>query len=174
MLRYDGNPATLEATVRHEIAALDPNLAIFDTRTMQQHLHDAFFLPRLAGTLFGIFGIVGLILAAVGLYGVISYSITRRTREIGIRMALGAQIGNVQRLIVRQGMLLAGIAVLIGLPAALAVAKFSASFLYGIHPYDQPTFIAVPLFLAGVALIACYLPARRASRVNPQIALRHE
>ncbi len=174
LIRSDGNPGNLEAAVRHEIAQLDPNLAIFDVRTMQQHLRDALFLPRLAGTLFGIFGIVGLILAAVGLYGVISYSVTRRTREIGIRMALGAQIGNVQRLIVRQGMLLAGIAVVIGLPLALAVAKFSASFLYGIHPWDKPTFVAVPIFLATIALAACYLPARRASRVNPQIALRHE
>jgi predicted permease len=174
LVHYQGDPAALATAVRHEIAALDPTMAVFNAETMQDHLHNALFLPRLAGTLFGVFGFVGLLLAAVGLYGVMSYSVSRRTREIGIRVALGAQIGGVQRLIVRQGMLLALIAVAVGLSAALAVAKLSASLLYGVHPYDLLTFTAAPLFLAAVALLACWIPSRRASRVDPLTALRYE
>jgi ABC-type antimicrobial peptide transport system permease subunit len=141
---------------------------------MAEHLHNALFLPRLAGTLFGVFGLVGLLLAAVGLYGVMSYSVSRRTREIGIRLALGAQMGEVQGLIVRQGMLLTLIAVAVGLAAAWAVAKLSASILYGVRPHDAATFIAVPLFLAAVAFLACWIPSRRAASVDPLTALRHE
>jgi ABC-type antimicrobial peptide transport system permease subunit len=113
-------------------------------------------------------------LAAVGLYGVMSYSVSRRTREIGIRLALGAQIGEVRRLIVRQGMLLTLIAVALGLAAAWATAKLSASFLYGVRPHDVVTFTFVPIFLAGVAFLACWIPSRRAARVDPLTALRHE
>ena len=173
LIRSD-DPANLAAVVRNQINMLDPTLAIFSAETMEQHLHNALFLPRLAGTLFGIFGLTGLILAAVGLYGVVSYSVTRRTREIGIRMALGAPIGAVQRLIVRKGMVLTAIAVALGLPAALAAAKLSSSILYGVRPHDLATFLAVPLFLCAIAWMACWLPARRASRVDPQIALRYE
>jgi ABC-type antimicrobial peptide transport system permease subunit len=100
-----------------------------------------------------------------------SYSVSRRTREIGIRLALGAPIGRVQRLIVRQGMGLTVISVGLGLPASLGVAKFSASFLYGVRPHDPLTFVAVPLFLATIAFLACWLPARRATSVDPQAAL---
>ncbi len=174
MIRYTGDSAALASAVRHEIAMLDPTLAIFNTHTMEEHLRDALFLPRLAATLFGVFGFIGLTLAAVGLYGVMSYSVSRRTREIGIRMALGAQTGAVQRLIMRQGMTLALIAVAIGLPVALTVAKLSASVLYGVRPHDVATFVSVPLFLAMVALLACWIPARRAAGVDPQIALRCE
>jgi predicted permease len=174
LVRYTGDSAALASAVRHEIATLDPTLAIFNAHTMEEHLRDALFLPRLAATLFGVFGFIGLTLAAVGLYGVMSYSVSRRTREIDIRMALGAQTGAVQRLIVRQGMTLALIAVALGLPAALAVAKLSASILYGVRPHDVATFVSVPLFLAAVALLACWVPARRAAGVDPQIALRCE
>jgi ABC-type antimicrobial peptide transport system permease subunit len=113
-------------------------------------------------------------LAVIGLYGIMSYSVSRRTREIGIRLALGAQIGSVQRLIVRQGMLLTAIAVGLGLPTALVGAKFSSSFLYGVRPHDLVTFLTVPLLLLGIALLACWIPARRASRIDPQAALRYE
>src|ERR1039458_8144400 len=130
LVRSAGSPAALAPAVRRAIHSLDPTLAIFNAETMEEHLRDALFLPRLAGTLFGIFGVVGLLLAAVGLYGVMSYSVSRRTREIGIRLALGAQTGEVRRLVVRQGMSLTLIAVALGMAAALAVAKFSASFLY--------------------------------------------
>jgi ABC-type antimicrobial peptide transport system permease subunit len=135
-------------------------------------LHDALFLPRLAGTLFGIFGFAGLLLASIGLYGVMSYSVSRRTQEIGIRMALGAQIAEVQRLIVGQGMRLAVVAVAIGLPVAFAISKFATSILYGVRPHDLATFTAVPVSLIAVALFACWIPSRRAARVDPITALR--
>jgi ABC-type antimicrobial peptide transport system permease subunit len=149
-------------------------MAIYNEATMEQYLRDALFLPRLAGTLFGIFGIVGLMLAAVGLYGGMSYSISRRTREIGIRLALGAQTGEVQRLIISQGMTLVLIAMALGLAAALAVARLFAAFLYGVRPYDLATFIAVPLFLSTVAFLACWIPSRRAAGVNPLTALHYD
>jgi predicted permease len=166
--------AGLAEAVRGEIHVLDPTLAVFSAETIDEHLHDALFLPRLAGTLFGVFGFVGLLLAAIGLYGVMSYSVSRRTREIGIRLAMGAQIGGLQRLIIRQGMLLALLAVALGLAGALGIAKLLASFLYGVRPHDLVTFIAVPLVLVAVALLACWIPARRAMRVDPLVALRHE
>jgi predicted permease len=174
VVRSAGDAAGLASAVRGEIRALDPTLAIFNAVTMEEHLRGALFLPRLAGTLFGVFGIVGLLLAAVGLYGVMSYSVSRRTREIGIRMALGAQAAGVQRLIVRQGMALTLIAVVLGLGAAFAVTKVFTSILYGVRPHDLLTFTVVPLFLAGVALLACWIPSRRAAHVDPLTALRYE
>jgi predicted permease len=174
IVRYQGDSAAVANEVRGQIHALDPAMAVYNEETMEEHLRSALFLPRLAGTLFGTFGILGLLLAIIGLYGIMSYSISRRTREIGIRIALGAQIGAVQRLIVRQGMLLTAVALVLGVPAALVLAKFSSSFLYGVHPHDLVTFLTVPLFLLGVALVACWIPARRAARVDPQSALRYE
>ncbi len=174
LVRSAGGSATLAHDVSDAVRSLDPTMAIFNIATMEEHLRDALFLPRLAATLFGVFGFIGLMLAAVGLYGVMSYSVSRRTREIGIRLALGAQIGAVQRLVVRQGMLLAFIAMALGLPMAFAAAKFSTNFLYGVQAHDLLTFTAAPLFLAAIALLACWLPARRAANVEPQTALRYE
>ena len=174
MVRSANGSAAIANAVRHEIHSLDPAMAVYNTETMEEHLRSALFLPRLAGTLFGIFGLTGLVLASVGLYGVMSYSVSRRTREIGIRLALGAQLGSVQRLIIRQGMILTAIAIAIGLPTALAAAKFSSSFLYGVRPHDLVTFTLLPLFLAVVALCACWIPARRAARVDTLSALRYE
>jgi predicted permease len=174
LVRSESDPAGIISSVRSQIHALDPAMAVYNVQTMQEHLRDAFFLPRLAATLFGVFGAIGLTLAAVGLYGVMSYSVSRRTREIGIRMALGAQAGAVQKLIVRQGMMLALIAVCIGLPASLALAQLFTSVLYGVRNNDPATFAVAALFLVTVALLACWLPARRAARVNPQIVLRAE
>jgi ABC-type antimicrobial peptide transport system permease subunit len=164
----------MEGGVRDAIHALDPAMAIFNTETMEEHLRSALVLPRLAGVLFGIFGVTGLILTAVGLYGIMNYSVSRRTREIGIRLALGAPIAAVQRLVVRQSMTLTAIAIALGVPCALALAQFATSILYGIHPHDLATFVAVPLFLAAVAALACSIPARRIARVDPQKALRYE
>jgi predicted permease len=174
LVRSASGPAALAGAVWREIHALDPALAIFNTETMEEHLRNALFLPRLAGTLFGVFGVTGLLLAAVGLYGVMSYAVGRRTREIGIRLALGAQAREVRRLIVRQGMALTLIAVALGLAAALAVAKFAASFLYGVRPHDLVTFTGVPVFLAAIAFLACWIPSRRAAKVDPMTALRHD
>jgi predicted permease len=169
-----GDSAAVANALRHQIHALDPAMAVYSAETMEEHMRKALFLPRLAGTLFGVFGFIGITLAAIGLYGVVSYSVSRRTREIGIRIALGAQVGSVQRLIVRQGMQLTAISMVLGLPAALAAAKFSRSFLYGVRPHDVLTFTVVPVLLAGIALLACWIPARRAARIDPQTALRYE
>jgi len=174
IVHFRGNASGIAGAVRGQIHDLDATMAVYNTETMQQHLRQALFLPRLAGTLFGIFGFVGLALAAIGLYGVISYSVSRRTREIGIRIALGAQLSAVRQLILRQGMTLTLIALAIGLPAAFVLAGVLGSFLYGIRPHDTITFTIVPIFLAVVAFVACWVPALRATRVNPQSALRYE
>jgi predicted permease len=174
LVRYGGEAGALAAAVRREIHSIDPTLAVFNVETMEEHLRDALFLPRLAGWLFGVFGLLGLSLAAVGLYGVMNYWVSRRTREIGIRLALGAQIGGVERLIVRQGMALTAIAMVPGLAAAWVVTKLFTSVLYGVPPHDWAIFTMVPLFLAAVALLACWLPSRRAAGTEPLVALRHE
>jgi predicted permease len=174
MVRTAGNPASMEPAVRRQIYALDRSMAIYNEETMQEHIQAAYFLPHLAASLFGTFGFIGLLLAAVGLYGVMSYSVSRRTREIGIRMALGAKPGTVERLILRQGMVLTLIALVLGWPAAWMLAKMASSFLYGIQPHDALTFTIIPPFLAIVALVACYIPARRAASIDPMQALRSE
>jgi predicted permease len=166
--------SALESAVRQEIHWLDPAMATFNELTMEEHLRDALFLPRLAATLFGVFGVSGVLLAAVGLYGVMSYAVSRRTKEIGIRMALGAQVAGVQKMIVRQGMRLAAIAVGLGIVAALAVARLFAAFLYGVRTDDALTFVSVPVLLGVVVLVASWIPARRAARVDPMVALRWE
>jgi predicted permease len=169
-----GNPASALESVQGQIHALDPQLAIFNEETMQEHVRTAFFLPRLAAMLFGTFGFIGLVLAAVGLYGVMSYAVSRRTREIGIRMALGAKPGTVERMVLRQGMVITLIAVVLGWPVAWMLARVAASFLYGIQPHDALTFAVVPPFLVVIALVACWIPARRAAAINPMQALRME
>jgi len=174
IVHSEGDTANLLSAIRQQIHALDPAMAVYNVETIEEHISSAFVLPRLAGTLFGVFGFIGLVLATIGLYGVMSYAVSRRTREIGIRIALGAQLAAIQRLILRQGMILTVIALALGLPAALAVAKLFNSFLYGVRPHDIVTFTLVPIFLATVALIACWLPARRAARVDPQTTLRYE
>ena len=172
MLRYEGDAGALASAVRGVIHAQDASLAVFNTQTMEEHMRDALFLPRLLSTLFTVFGSIGLLLASVGLYGVMSYAVSQRTKEIGIRMALGAQASGVQALVVRGGMKLALLSVLLGLPIALGTARLATSMLYGVRPYDLPIFTLVPVLLLLVALLACWIPSRRASRVDPMIALR--
>ena len=174
LVRFAGDPSALSKAVRAEIHALDPSLAIFNVTSMQEHLSEALFLPKLAGTLFGIFGVLGLSLASIGLYGVISYWVSRQTREFGIRLAIGARIGEVQRLVIRQGMTLTVVALVPGLAIAWASAKLLTSFLYGVPGHDTVTFASVPVFLLAVAFLACWIPARRAAKVDPSTALRHE
>jgi predicted permease len=174
LVRTAGDPNALREPIRRQIHALDPSMAIFNEETMDEHIRNAYFFPRLAATLFGVFGGMGLALAIVGLYGVIGYSVSRRTREFGIRIAMGARPGTVERLVLHQGLILALIAVALGWPAAWMLAKLSSSFLYGIQPHDALTFAAVPFVLIAVALAACWIPARRAARVDPMVALRSE
>jgi predicted permease len=168
------NPRRLERAVRAEIAALDPSLAIFNIETMQEHVNKALLIPRVCATLLSVFGVVGLTLAAIGLYGVMSYSVRRRTREFGIRMALGARRADVLSAILRHGLLVTGIGLSIGLALALSSSRFAASFLYGISATDLVTFTLVPLVLLAVTLVAILLPARRAAQIAPTTALRYE
>jgi predicted permease len=169
-----GHPAAMGEAVRQQIHALDPGMAVFNEETMEEHVRSAFFLPHLSAILFGVFGGIGLVLATVGLYGVMSYGVSRRTREIGIRIAMGAQPGTVEGLVLRQGLVLTLIAVALGWPAAWMLSKLAASFLYGIQPHDLLTFAFVPPFLTAVALVACWIPARRAACIDPMQALRTE
>jgi len=174
MVRYEGDVSVLTRAMEQEIHAVDPQLAIFNTKTIEEHMHDALFLPRLVSALFVVFGVSGVLLAAIGLYGVMSYVVSRRTKEIGVRMALGARSQQVQAMVVEGGMRLALIAVLVGIPLALAAARLTGSLLYGIKPWDLMTFVTVPLLLVAVSLAACWVPSRKASRVDPMEALRIE
>jgi predicted permease len=169
-----GDPAALTEPLRRQVYALDPAMAVYNEETMDEHIRTAYSLPRAAATLFGVFGGIGLVLAAVGLYGVMSYGVSRRTREIGIRMAMGARRETVERLIVRRGIILTAIALALGWPLAWMLSKMVSSFLYGIQPHDVVTFVVAPLILAGIALVASWIPARRAATVNPTEALRAE
>src|SRR5579863_164267 len=172
IVHTQGNPAALSEAVRKQVYALDPAMAIYNEETMEEHVRTAYFLPRLAATLFGVFGGIGVLLAAIGLYGVMSYAVSRRTREIGIRMALGAKPGTVERMVLRQGLVLTLIAVALGWPAAWMLARLATSFLYGIQAHDAFTFAIAPPLLLAIALAACWIPARRAASVDPMQALR--
>src|SRR5262249_1111861 len=143
-------------------------------KTLQTHSGVPLFLDRIAVTFLSAFGLLALALAAIGLYGVMAYSVAARTREIGIRMALGAQTGDVLKQGIKQGMILAVIGVAIGLGGAFAFTRLMESLLYGVSATDSLTFTLVSLLLVAVALLACYIPARRATKVDPMIALRYE
>jgi len=169
-----GNPAALFEPLRRAVFAIDPTMAIYNEETMDEHIRTAYFLPHLAAILFGVFGVIGVVLATTGLYGVMTYAVSRRTREIGIRMALGARPGAVEQLFLRQGLVLTLIALALGWPAAWMVSRVVQSFLYGVQPHDTFTFAVVPVALALVSLLACWIPARRASMVDPARTLRAE
>jgi predicted permease len=168
------DPRGLARPVRDQIAALDPNMAVFNTETMQEHVNKSLLLPRMSAWLLGIFGAVGLTLAGVGLYGVMSYSVRRRTREIGIRMALGARPAAVLRMVLRRGLVLTGVGLAIGLAIAVGLGRCTASLLYGISGTDLPTFVIVSAVLIAAAIVAIVVPACRAARVEPATALRHQ
>jgi putative ABC transport system permease protein len=174
IVRTSGNPLDYLPAVRGEVAALDKNLPLYDVKTMRQHLGLALLPVRLAGSVLGVFGVVALIMAAAGIYGVMAYSVAQRTREIGVRMALGASAGAVLRLVTRQGMKLTLAGMAIGLAVSLALTRLIKVMLFGVSATDPLTFIVVPLSLIMVALLACWIPARRAARVDPMVALRVE
>jgi ABC-type antimicrobial peptide transport system permease subunit len=167
-------PASLIGSLRREIQTLEPNLPVPNIQTMTDTIGRSLYTARMGAWLLAAFGGLALLLAAIGIYGVLSFSISRRTREMGIRLALGAEARDVFRLVVRDGMLLVGIGVTIGLMGGLAGARSLASFLYGVPTSDLPIFAAMTIILAAVALVACVIPARRAMRVNPIAALRYE
>jgi putative ABC transport system permease protein len=174
LLRTETDPHSLVSAARAEVHALDKDLPIYEVRTLDQYFSEAVAHPRFNGLLLTVFACVALILTTIGLFGVMSYSVTQRTHEIGIRTALGAQSRDVLKLVVKQGMTLALIGVAIGLITSLALTRLMKSLLFGVGATDPATFVSVALLLTCVALLACYVPARRATKVDPMIALRCE
>ena len=174
LLRTGGDPAGYAPQVRQTIRDIDPALAVFAVRTMETHLSQALFFPRAAAFLFGLAGCMGLLIATIGIYGVISFSVASETRELGIRMALGARRGQVLGKVLQQGLTLTIAGCAIGLALSLALSRVAASLLYGVSPTDMPTFLAVPVLLLLIALVACLVPARRAASLDPIRALRYE
>jgi putative ABC transport system permease protein len=166
--------ASMTTALRGAIAALDKDQTIWQTRTLDQLVAQAVAGRRFNMVLLGLFAALALVLAALGIYGVMAYSVTRRTHEIGVRIALGAQVSDVLRLVIGQGMTLAGIGVLLGLAGAFAVTRAIRSLLYNVSATDPITFFGLALLLAGIAFVACYIPARRAAKVDPMVALRYE
>jgi len=173
-VRTAGNPTSIAGEVRGAIAGIDKNLPVDKVTTLSELVDRSLNQVALITGLSSLFGVLAMLLAGVGLYGVMSYAVARRTNEIGIRMALGARGGDVLGLVVGHGikLILAGVA--IGIATALPLARFLGSLLYGVKPTDPLTFIVVSLTLTVVALLASYIPARRATKVDPMVALRHE
>jgi putative ABC transport system permease protein len=174
VVRTASDPLALAAVVRREAQALDSAAPVWDVSTVEQALSQEVAQPRFNLILLGLFAVVALLLAAVGIYGVLANAVRQRTHEMGIRLALGARPGAVFRLVIRQGMWLAGVGIVIGLSGAFALTRYLESLLYEVRPTDPLTFGGVALLLLGVALLACWMPARRATKVDPMVALRSE
>jgi predicted permease len=174
MIRTQGDPRALAAAVRQQVWSVDKNAPIADVKTMDTVVAESVAAPRFRALLLAAFGGLGLLLAMVGVYGVISYAVTQRTREIGVRIALGARPRDVMRLVLGESMILAAIGIGVGTVGALALAKILESLLYEIKPRDPVTFVAVAIAVAAAAAAACYVPARRAMRVDPMVALKYE
>jgi ABC-type antimicrobial peptide transport system permease subunit len=160
--------------VRAIVAQADNNLPLFDVRTQTQQIEQMLYQERLMARLSSFFAILALILACMGLYGLLSYEVARRTRELGVRMALGAQKHELMRLVVRRGLSLALAGAIVGIGASMAITRLMASLLYNVRPDDPATFAGVSILLVLVAFAACSIPARRAMRIDPIVALREE
>jgi predicted permease len=173
-LRITGNPDGMVASVRHAVAELDKNLPIFNVRTLAEQVEASLVPERMLSVLSSFFGLLALLLAGIGLYGVMAYRVARRTREIGIRMALGAKRGSVLTLVLRESLWLVSIGLSLGLGTAVWATRVISSMLYGISASDPVTLLSVSLMMTAVALLASYLPALRATRVDPVIALRYQ
>jgi ABC-type antimicrobial peptide transport system permease subunit len=173
-IRTNGDPMALVASVKRTIASIDPDQPISDIKTMDQWLDEEVASRQVQTTLLGGFAALALILACIGIYGVLAYVVTQRTQEIGVRVALGADAGTIFLAVARQGMGLAGIGIALGVAASLAVSTVLQSLLFDVKPSDPTTYLAASAVFALVALLACYIPARRAAKVDPLVALRYE
>jgi predicted permease len=173
-LRSQNNPSTVMSALRRDLRELDPALPLAKIRTMDEVMAAAQSRPRFLTLLLTLFASVALILAAVGIYGVISYSVAQRTKEFGVRMALGAQRGDVLGIVLGRGMVLTLVGIGIGLVGAFTLTRFLSTLLFGVTPTDPVTFVVVSVLLAAVACLASYIPARRATKVDPMVALRYE
>jgi predicted permease len=174
VIKTVGNPQALAAVVQHEVERLDPGLPVYGVETMEEQVGKSLVLARLAASFLGVFGFLALTLAAVGLYGLMSYTVVARTREIAIRMALGASAERTLSMLARQGLSTVGVGLAAGLAASLAVGRLVSSLLYGVGSFDPLTFVAVPVVLVFAACFAILVPARQAAKVDPMVALRHE
>ena len=174
VLKTSGDPSSLLAGARRAVSQVDPNLPLTDVRTFEDLVKGSVAQPRLTSSLLGSFALIALLLSMVGVYGVVSYSVARRSREIGIRLALGADMAQVVRMMVREGAKPAIIGLGLGLLGALGLTSFLSDMLYQVSPTDPATFVVLPLLLAAVAVLASWLPARQATRVEPTEALRGE
>jgi putative ABC transport system permease protein len=173
-MRTQSDPAAVVSAVRATIASLDSQIAVADVKTMQANVQESIAPQRFNLFLLGLFAALAVFLAAVGVYGVLSYSVTQRTREIGVRVAMGAQRSSILAMTIREGMQLTFVGAAIGLGGALLLTRLMAGLLYGVTARDPLTFVAVIAVMSLVSLAACYLPARRATRVDPLVALRYE
>ena len=173
-LRTTADPEMLKEAVTQQVHGVNPELPVFGVRTLDELMSASMARRRFVLELMALFAVVALLLAALGIYGVMAYAVTQRTQEIGIRMALGAQPRDILLLAIRPGLILTGIGVAIGLAGAVAMARLISSLLFGVTPTDPVTFVGAPALLAGVALAACWIPARRATKVDPIIALHYE
>jgi putative ABC transport system permease protein len=174
VVRTKGEPMNIVNPIRHEIALMDNELPIANIQTLMDINIDRSSGRRFFATLMGVFALTALFLAALGIYGVISYSVAQRYHEIGIRMAMGAKVSDVLWLVLKKGLSLAGIGVFVGLLGSLALNRFISSRLFGVSGFDPLTYTGVSILLIAVALLACYLPARKASKVDPMVTLRCE
>jgi predicted permease len=176
-VRTAGDPMSVVSGIREAVREVDSNLPVSNIRTQLEQADETLSMERVFAKLLSLFGLIAQLLAAIGLYGVLAYSVSQRTQEIGIRMALGADRARVLRMVLRQGMALTVAGVALGLAAAFVLTKYVetlTSMLFGIEAHDPVTFVAIPLGLTLVALLACLVPARRATKVDPLVALRYE
>jgi len=174
VVKTNGQPETVTAAVRNAILSVDSEQAIFNVATLQELQANSILLRSFFMLLLIIFALLALVLAVVGIYGVMSYAVTQRTQEIGIRLALGARAGDVLSLILRNGMILTLAGVLLGLAGAFFLTRLLATLLFGVEPTDAATFASVSIALIVAAFVACYIPARRATKVDPLVSLRYE